>query len=697
MNILHAIIALLFFTPAWAWSNDERSYPSNDAVDEDNGIKVKSSLFHLQLYHPWTVDAILKASTVKSIRQILDMTTSDAFSNHFAGTYLSLPAADGTRIGQFQSIEINIISADERVGYVVKEENGVDNGLQCPCSIIQLEATAYFSIPRSISLFFSDRRANENENAENIKGRSDGNDRLLQRFLDDMMYALMGPGSQGGAALEYELQTAVAFFSEGQGFAARVVWPISAQPSSPPTLEPSNEKAKQAPPLQTSPVPTPSPGVNGAASNISSSSPPGQPAERAMFLVGAILGGCCFAAAFFLLRKAKLRQGTIEQYKSPRDPRDEIEEIEFYPNHIRPTPSSYTSTYAPEDNKPSHLQDCMSMELSSDYPFNQPTAQVYSDATPKASNKASKEARPKRYDDLASPSQTSESFVISHKDMFEVESLDDLDPLQPPSAVIARPHAQSKGSGQHRVMGQLQASSASFSLLDSVWASFDGWSTCSSWQSVGSPPFDRPEGTKDTAATNSSSSSNKPSPATFPAIETEQVTVGKPTLPSREQVKLTQRDPPGTLSTTNSNDDGSFHGSVESFDSLISSCWDPNDNATGDGLPEGSGPPPLIESSSTTSALADDVSFYPHIKFMSNPKMIRWAERARKSLATTNVAKNVGSGSAFESLATTAADQMTADGNTAAGEHPYLSVSFSNSPESSFDENGFKVVSSTVV
>jgi len=82
---------------------------------------------------------------------------------------------------------------------------------------------------------------------------------------------------------------------------------------------------------------------------------------------------------------------------------------------------------------------------------------------------------------------------------------------------------------------------------------------------------------------------------------------------------------------------------------------------------------------------------------MSNPKMIRWAERARKSLATTNVGKNVGSGSGFESLATTAADQMTADGSTAAGEHPYLSVSFSNSAESSFDENGFKVVSSTVV
>jgi hypothetical protein len=694
MNILHAIIALLVFTPAWAWSNDERSYPSNDAVDEDNEIKVKSSLFRLQLYHPWTADIIFNASTVKSIRQILEMTTSDAFSNHFAGTYLSLPTADGARIGQFQSIEVNILGADERVGYVVNKENGVGNRSQCPCSIIHLEATAYFSLPRSISLSFGDRRANENNDAENIEGSGDGDDRFLQRFLDDMIYTLMGPGSQSGSDLEYELQTAVAFFSEGQGFAARVVWPISAQPSSPPTLEPSNEKAKQAPPLQTTPVPTPSPGFNGAASNISDSTPPGQPAERAMFLVGAILGGCFFAAAFFLLRKAEFRQSSIEQYKSPRDPRDEIEEIEFYPNHIRPTPSSYTSTFTPEDNKPSHLQGCMSMEL---YPFNHLTAQAYSDATPKASNKASREVRPTRYDDLASPSQTSKSFVIPHKDVFEVESLDDLDPLQPPSAVIARPHAQSKGHGQHEVMGQLQASSASFSILDSVWASFDGWSTCSSWPSVGSPSSDRLEAAKETATSNSSSASKKPSTAKFPAIETVQVTVGKPTIPLTEQFKPVQRDPPGTLSTTNSNDDGSFHGSVESFDSLISSCWDPNDNSTGDGLPEGSGPPPPIESSSTTSALADDVSFYPHIKFMSNPKMIRWAERARKSLATTNVGKNVGSGSGFESLATTAADQMTADGSTAAGEHPYLSVSFSNSAESSFDENGFKVVSSTVV
>ena len=458
---------------------------------------------------------------------MLEMIISDAFRNHFASAYLSLPAAEGARISQFQSIDVSILGADERVGYVVNKENGVGNRSQCPCSIIHLEATAYFSLPRSISLSFGDRRANENNDAENIEGSGDGDDRFLQRFLDDMIYTLMGPGSQSGSDLEYELQTAVAFFSEGQGFAARVVWPISAPPSSPPTLEPSNEKAKQAPPLQTTPVPTPSPGVNGAASNISDSTPPGQPAERTMFLVGAILAGCFFAAAFFLLRKAEFRQSSIEQYKSPRDPRDEIEEIEFYPNHIRPTPSSYTSTYTPEDNKPSHLQGCMSMELSSDYPFNQPTAQAYSDATPKASNKASKEVRPTRYDDLASPSQTSESFVIPHNDVFEVESLDDLDPLQPPSAVIARPQAQSKGRGKHQGMGQLQASSASFSILDSVWASFDGWSTCSSWPSVGSPSSDRPE----PATSNSSFISNKPPPATFPAIETVQVTVGKPTIP----------------------------------------------------------------------------------------------------------------------------------------------------------------------
>ena len=47
---------------------------------------------------------------------------------------------------------------------------------------------------------------------------------------------------------------------------------------------------------------------------------------------------------------------------------------------------------------------------------------------------------------------------------------------------------------------------------------------------------------------------------------------------------------------------------------------------------------------------------------------------------------------------TSAAEQMASD-EKLSGEHPYLSVSFSNSTESSFDENGFKVVNnpSTVV
>jgi len=180
------------------------------------------------------------------------------------------------------------------------------------------------------------------------------------------------------------------------------------------------------------------------------------------------------------------------------------------------------------------------------------------------------------------------------------------------------------------------------------------------------------------------------SPLPVSAVKTNQMNKkeapGRPLeeQPSKKEhsLKMPQAGPP--------TDDGSFHGSVESFDSLISSCWDPNDNSTGDIISGGAGAPGL-ETSSTTSVLADDVSFYPHVRFMSNPKMMRWAERAKKSLASV---EKETSGSSVESLVTKIADQMTAT-ERSADVHPYLSVSFSNSTESSFDEHGFKVVNNS--
>jgi hypothetical protein len=331
----------------------------------------------------------------------------------------------------------------------------------------------------------------------------------------------------------------------------------------------------------------------------------------------------------------------------------------------------------------------MAMELSSDYSLNKPASQGYKDTTPKASNKASKESSWPQYDILSPPSQTYDTH-IPQRDIFEVKSLDNLDPLQTPSVAVSSqvlPHCQR----------ELQPSSTSTSFSDnnSVWPSFDGWSTCSSWQSVASSMFSRPDTTtKTTLASGQDHTSSSPaispsSPSPGSAAETSQAN-------EKEATGRTLVEQPGKKDTPNvpqagpTNDDGSFHGSVESFDSLISSCWDPNDNSTGDIVSGGAGYPAL-EASSTTSALADDVSFYPHVRFMSNPKMMRWAERAKKSLASV---EKETSGSSVEALATKAADQMTATEGSA-DVHPYLSVSFSNSTESSFDENGFKVVNSS--
>mmetsp|Transcript_22212 Transcript_22212/g.63736 ORF Transcript_22212/g.63736 Transcript_22212/m.63736 type:complete len:334 (-) Transcript_22212:334-1335(-) len=326
----------------------------------------------------------------------------------------------------------------------------------------------------------------------------------------------------------------------------------------------------------------------------------------------------------------------------------------------------------------------MSMELSPDYFSNEPMHKVYNDTTPKSSNKASKESRQVKYNILSPPSRI---FDISQRDIFEVKSLDDLDPLQPPSFADMSQH--SSKDTQFRVCRELQFNSTSFSLFDSVWSSFDGWSTCSSRPSVESSAFLKPktanvatlapvEGTGGLVAS-TKSLRNVPGAGAIQATEIK--------APTR--LEDAKPDPPALPQVIASNDDGSFHGSVESFDSLISSCWDPNDNSTGDAIPDRAGAPTL-ESSSTTSAMADDVSFYPHLQFMSNPKMLRWAERARKSLAATSTVK-VSSGISVEPKGSSAVEQVAAKENSA-GAHPYLSVSFSNSTESSFDGNGFKIV-----
>jgi len=519
----------------------------------------------------------------------------------------------------------------------------------------------------------------------------------FRTYFDDLIQSLLQPTRPGGIALESKLQTSIAFFAEGQGFAARIIEPIdqntaeegplsrspSVFPNPAPTQAPSRQNAQNAPPLRISPAPTPlSINANGA---ISSAAQPTQSADRTIFLVGSILGACFFVAAFLLLRRTESHRLAVKQHTT-KDSDDSIEEIEFYTNHLRPTPSRYVSNYSPRDNAPPLLPGCMAMELSPDYSLNGPASHAYRDTTPKASNKASKESSWPQYDIVSPPSQTYDAH-IPQRDIFEVKSLDNLDPLQAPSVAIkaqVSPHCQSEL--------QSRSTSTSFSDNNGVWPSFDGWSTCSSWQSVASSIFSRPDtAAKTSLASDQDRNGNSPaispsSPSPVSPAEANQATEKR--MPNRSlEERPGQNDPPTIPQADPPTDDGSFHGSVESFDSLISSCWDPNDNSTGDIISGGAGAPAL-EASSTASALADDVSFYPHVRFMSNPKMMRWAERAKRSLASV---EKETSGSSVESLVTKAADQMTAT-ERSANVHPYLSVSFSNSTESSFDEHGFKVV-----
>ena len=674
--MMHVLLILIIASPGHAWSNDARSYPSTDATDEEeevDALEVQSSTFAMQLYHPWTTNATLTPRTIKSAQQTVESVLDEVLSNRFAGAYLSLPSTDGAvRIGQYQSIDADLLLADE-LEILVKENNASEDAPQCPCSTISLHATAYFALISAISPSFGSRRIiEESDNAPTADDDDDDDDddsNLLTTFLDDLISTLLESGSPGALLLESELQTAVAFFSEGQRFAVRIMLlvderresfaPSSAHPSSAPTPMPTKTSVLQAPPLRSSssPAPTPTFGIINGVSSASSAQSAGS-GERAIFLIGAILGACFFAAAFLLLRRAEIRRNIVEQHKSSNDLTDSIEEIEFYPNHLRPTPPSYTSAYTENDNTQ--------------------VKNVYSDTTPKASNKAKVTMAPRstKYDALDTQSQ---SCISPPRNLFEVKSLDDLDPLQPPSAVFAK--------RQCKVVEPLQPSSTSFSILDSVWSSFDGWSTCSSW------PSNNPSSTEKLQLVDEITDirgATGHSPENLSSTEISEPAETKLPTASVAAAQTVGIDPPGTVETKISNDDGSFHGSVESFDSLISSCWDPNDNSTSDAIPEGLGPP-AAESSSTTSVLADDVSFYPHIKFMSNPKMLQWAERAKKSLAVAHATKVGSSGSSVESLVTTAADQMASD-EKLSGEHPYLSVSFSNSTESSFDENGFKVV-----
>ena len=679
------LVAFVLPSSADAWSNDERSYPSND-VDK-NKLAATSSLFQLQLYHPWTDgDPFLTDKTVDTIRDVTEDVLQEVLSDHFDEAYLSLPTTNAEKelISQFRTIEVDVIGRDE-LGFDEIRSDDFEELPKCPCSTISLSGTAHFTLSRAISTSHGIRKVQE------IDGER------FRTYFDDLIQSLLQPTRPGGIALESKLQTSIAFFAEGQGFAARIIEPIdqntaeegplsrspSVFPNPAPTQAPSRQNAQNAPPLRISPAPTPlSINANGA---ISSAAQPTQSADRTIFLVGSILGACFFVAAFLLLRRTESHRLAVKQHTT-KDSDDSIEEIEFYTNHLRPTPSRYVSNYSPKDNAPPLRPGCMAMELSSDYSLSGPARHADRDTTPKASNKASKESSWPQYDILSPPSQAYDAH-IPQRDIFEVKSLDDLDPLQTPSVAVkaqVSPHCQS----------DLQSSSTSTSFSDNngVWPSFDGWSTCSSWQSVASAMFSRPDiAAKTSLASDQDRNGNSPaispsSPSPVLPAEANQATEKR--MPNRSlEERPGQNDPPTIPQANPPTDDGSFHGSVESFDSLISSCWDPNDNSTGDIISVGTGAP-TVEASSTASALADDVSFYPHVRFMSNPKMMRWAERAKRSLASV---EKETSGSSVESLVTKAADQMTAT-KRPSDVHPYLSVSFSNSTESSFDEHGFKVV-----
>jgi len=139
-----------------------------------------------------------------------------------------------------------------------------------------------------------------------------------------------------------------------------------------------------------------------------------------------------------------------------------------------------------------------------------------------------------------------------------IKSLDNLDPLQTPSVAVkaqVSPHCQS----------ELQSSSTSTSFSDNngVWPSFDGWSTCSSWQSVASSIFSRPDtAAKTSLASDQDRNGNSPamspsSPSPVSPAEANQATEKR--MPNRSlEERPGQNDPPTIPQADPPTDDGSF-------------------------------------------------------------------------------------------------------------------------------------------
>lgn len=145
------LVAFVLPSSAGAWSNDERSYPSND-VDK-NKIAVTSSLFQLQLYHPWTDgDPFLTDKTVDTIREVTEDALQEVLSDHFDEAYLSLPTTnvEKEQIGQLRIIEVDVLGRDE-LGFDAIRSDDFEELPKYPCSTISLSGTAHFTLSRAIS------------------------------------------------------------------------------------------------------------------------------------------------------------------------------------------------------------------------------------------------------------------------------------------------------------------------------------------------------------------------------------------------------------------------------------------------------------------------------------------------------------------------------------------------------------------
>mmetsp|Transcript_54 Transcript_54/g.112 ORF Transcript_54/g.112 Transcript_54/m.112 type:complete len:804 (-) Transcript_54:345-2756(-) len=737
-HLLHhtlLLVALLIPQAICAWTNDSRDNPSNDQSSE---LVVELSLFLLKIFHPWTnTGTYLDANTTEAIRTTSESVLTDALHQAFQ----EIDAGNDTQVIQFQAIELETQGVNEfrRLVESQMDADGPDSLPRCPCSTIAMSGRAVL-VPSSSSAPASTSGATSTKDVDTTSTESDGESThtVDTSYLDDLVRELLRHGGAASKELKTRLQQQIAFFSEGQGFDVRLVEPTetTAFPTSPPSLVPTikpnvepttkptsfpseaiaaatpstaptaDNKRLQAPPRPITPPPTPA----NLAANGSTLGSRKQPSERSVFLVGAILGACFFAFALLLLHRIENKKRTKAYITNETDEKDE--EIDFYPNHTRPTPQSYRyNRHSQEDPELVLEPDGTSLKLESDCLFEDRATQLFNQE-----HGTSSPNKPKWpfSDDISAPSQ---SFGLADTGTFEIESLQE---EERPVPVIKSASAVSTLSNEQvrhtdGPIGLTRSDVSSTSLFDEIMSPIaqafgEGWATFSvPWventaskeaESFGSfstfPPtqaelystsFPPLTSSSEESGTTTTSSSSPQSTNTSRSTDSASAsTESYPPLAQPNPLNNVQKE-----HTPPHNDDGSFHGSVESVDSLISSCWDPNDNSNSDVAHGRQIPIPGIRSS-FSSELTEEVSFYHHVSFM------KWAQRAKKSLQAANTIDQCVEPSPPAQRTPAAISEEEAKKstrNTMPGDRsPYLSVSFSESTES-FDENGFKVVNNS--